>query len=73
MHDPFAHITLPEIEKREMHDEFEDPDLGNRLPDAAQDALPHLSEAELREAAGELAAESVCRFKACKRDFSHRR
>jgi hypothetical protein len=50
MDDPFAHLSLPEIEKREMYDKFEDPDLGDRIPDAIQDALPHLSEAELVDA-----------------------
>jgi hypothetical protein len=43
MHDPFAHLSLPEIEKREMYEETDDPDLGDRIPDAIKDALPHLS------------------------------
>jgi hypothetical protein len=45
-----------------MFDEFEDPDLGDRIPDAIQDALPHLAEAELLDAVGELAAEYVFRL-----------
>ena len=59
MHDPLTHLSLPEIEKREMHDEFEHADLGDRIPDAIKDALPHLSEAELLDAVLELAAEYV--------------
>ena len=47
-----------------MSDETEDPDLGDRIPDAIQDALPHLSEAELLDAVGELAEEYVFRFSA---------
>jgi hypothetical protein len=39
MHDPFTHLSLPEIEKREMHEETDDPDLGDRIPDAIKDAL----------------------------------
>jgi hypothetical protein len=62
MHDPFAHISLSEIQRREMYDETEDPDLGDRIPDAIQDVLPHLDEAELLEGMGELAAEYVFRF-----------
>ena len=62
MHEPFAHLSLPEIEKREMHEETDDPDLGDRIPDAIKDALPHLSEAELLDAVGELAAEYVFRL-----------
>jgi hypothetical protein len=45
-----------------MYDEFEDPDLGDRIPDAIQDALPHLSEAELLDAVSELATEYVFRL-----------
>ena len=45
-----------------MHDKFEDLDLGDRIPDAMQDALLHLSETELLGAVGELAAEFVFRF-----------
>jgi hypothetical protein len=63
MHGPSAHLSLPEIEKREMYDKLEDPDLGDRIPDAIKDALPHLSEAELLDAVVELAAEYVFRFK----------
>jgi hypothetical protein len=64
MHDPFAHLSLPEIEKHEMYDETDDPDLGHRIPDAIKDALPHLSEAELLDAVVELAAEYVFRLNA---------
>jgi hypothetical protein len=62
MHDPFTHLSLPEIEKHEMYDETEDPDLGDRIPDAIKDALPHLSEAELLDAVLELAVEYVFRL-----------
>jgi hypothetical protein len=40
MRNPFAHLSLSEIEKREMHDESEHADLGDRIPDAIKDALP---------------------------------
>jgi hypothetical protein len=62
MHETFAHLSLPEIEKREMYEETDDPDLGDRIPDAIKDALPHLFEAELLDAVLELAAEYVFRF-----------
>jgi hypothetical protein len=45
-----------------QYDESEHPDLGEPIPDAIQDVLPHLAEAELLEAAGALAAEYVVRF-----------
>jgi hypothetical protein len=62
MHETFSHLSLSEIEKREMYDATEDPDLSDRIPDAIKDALPHLSEAELLDAVVELAAEYVFRL-----------
>ena len=45
-----------------MPNKFTDPDQGNGIPEAIQDALPHLAEPELLEAVGALAAEYVARF-----------